>query len=131
MGTIAARALGFASQDLEETYDASKAFKNREEKVRIKADMMVGAFTRMILSIEDQDEQAVYAHQLLLNTLKKDIDNDADRQAIYTSFRKKLEKESFRDKTYEQYLENANSDLVGAAGKMFTPGQEAFEEETK
>ena len=60
-----------------------------------------------------------------------DIQNGKDRDEVIKAIQNASKNRDFRGYTYEQWIQNYNSDLLGAAGSLFIPGQEKLKEVNK
>lgn len=131
MEDVIARAFGFSSQELEDVYNVAKSMQGRKEAVRAKAQMAVSLMGRLMYAVEDQDEVAVKHAQLALNAVMGDIKNGNDVKQILEQINKELQGKDFRGRTYQQWIDNYNSELLDATGRMFIYGQNKLQEDTQ
>ncbi len=128
---VAARALGFSSQELEDVYATSMAQRDRKKVVRDKAQAYVQLLGSLMLHIEDQDEAAVKASHLAMSLVMGDVKNGKDNADFNRAVQQALQQQDFRGRTYAEWVQNYNSELMSATGNLFLPGAKKLEEDTK
>ncbi len=125
------RAMGFSSQELEDVYNTALDQSRRTKTVKEKAKVAAELVGRLFRAVDDQEEDGVRIAQLALNVVMNDIRNGKDRNDVMNAITKELNQSDFRGRTYQRWIEDYNSDLLSAQGRMFIYGQTKLQEDTK
>ena len=128
MRDVIARAMGFSSEDMVDIYETNEALYKRKEKVKDLADFYLGVMHSMTISIDEGDEEAVQAAQMVLSAVMRRFHNDKDREDIFNSIQSGLEDRDFQGRTISKWTQDYYSELLSAKGRLFLKGQEEIEE---
>lgn len=128
---VVARALGFASEDIQDIYKVNQALYDRKDKIRDISDVYLNTMNALTLFVDEGDEKQVEAVQMVLSAVLRRVQNDKDREEILNAVHAGLKERDFKGQTIQSWLENHTSELLNARGRLFITGEEEFKEATE